>query len=172
MVDVSDLYYDCIDRIDLDNIENAEEYLVGCVTYLKRKTTGRADRDRVREDITMNRGLEKYRQELLTISHLSDEALSTLIASSIDLTGEIKRVISLHDKLRMATMNSDEAKVQANKAKKASDIFLRIVEILQPEAIHQKVKKGIRSRKDLPGNGKGHVKAKIVLGPTLFDGVD
>lgn len=76
---LDELYNECISRID-DDIEIAEEYLIGCVTYLRRQYTGRADRDRVREDFSLTRGLDKYERELHTISRLSDDSLSTLIA--------------------------------------------------------------------------------------------
>ena len=136
---IDDLYNKCIAKID-DDIETAEVYLVGCVTLLKRKYTGRADRDRVREDFTLTRGLEKYQRELNTISKLSDDALSSLIASSLDLTDDLRHVTDLFRKVKDASMDNSEAIKQATQARKASKLFQRIANILRPTK-NKKIKK-------------------------------
>ena len=115
---MTDLINICLNRIDED-VETAEEYLVGCVTYLKRKNDGRCDRDRVREDFAFMRGIEKYHRELSTIANLSDEALSSLIASTIDLSKDLRHICALFDKIKIASMPKDEAKRQSDKAKQA-----------------------------------------------------
>lgn len=130
MDEVESIFYVCLDRIDPTDVDVAQEYLIGCITFLKRKESGRADRDRVREDVLLSRGMEKYSEELKIVSRLSDDALATLIASSIDLSNEIKRVISLYEKVKLSCVDGKEAKTQAGKAKRASDLFARIAKIL------------------------------------------
>ena len=134
------LFYESLDRIDPDDIDVAQDYLIGCITFLKRKESGRADRDRVREDVILNRGMEKYVSELKIISSLSNDALATLIASSIDLSNEIKRVLSLYEKVKLSCVDGREAKIQAGKAKKASDMFARIAKLLDTTKIPNKKK--------------------------------
>lgn len=80
------LYYACIDRIDGEDLDLAEHTLIGCITYLHRQENGRADRDRVTEDFSLDRGIEKYEIELQIISKMAEESLRTIIASSIDLS--------------------------------------------------------------------------------------
>ena len=149
---IDDLYNKCIAKID-DDIETGEIYLIGCVTLLKRKYTGRADRDRIREDFSLTRGLEKYERELNTISKLSDDALASLIASSIDLTDDLRHVNDLFRKIKDATMDEKEAIKQAAQARKASNLFQRIANILRPTK-KKKVKK-----------------IKFLEDKSLFDGV-
>lgn len=129
---MTDLINLCLNRID-DDVEIAEEYLVGCVTYLKRKNDGRCDRDRVREDFAFMRGIEKYHRELSTISNLSDEALSSLIASTIDLSKDLRHICALFDKIKIASMPKDEAKRQSDKAKQASKLLDKVAKILEPK---------------------------------------
>lgn len=129
---LDELYNTCINRID-DDIDVAEEYLIGCVTYLRRQYTGRADRDRVREDFSLTRGLDKYERELHTISRLSDDSLSTLIASSLDLSKDLRHICILFDKIKIASMDKDDAKKQSAQAKRASDMFAKIAKILEPK---------------------------------------
>lgn len=129
---LDELYNRCINRID-DDIEIAEEYLIGCVTYLRRQYTGRADRDRVREDFSLIRGLNKYERELHAIVHLSDDSLCTLIASSLDLSKDLRHICDLFDKIKIASMDKDDAKKQSAQAKRASDMFAKIAKILEPK---------------------------------------
>ena len=149
---IDGLYNRCITKID-DDIETAEVYLIGCVTLLRRRYTGRADRDRIREDFSLTRGLEKYERELNTISKLSDDALSSLIASSIDLTDDLRHVNDLFRKIKDATMDEREAIKQAAQARKASNLFQRIANILRPKKKKEKKKN------------------KSIIGKNLFDGV-
>jgi len=129
---VDDLYYACIEKIDPD-IEIAEEYIIGCVTYLKRKLEGRADRDRVRDDVNLNRGMSKYSKEFTIIYNMSEDALSTLIASSIDLTHDVRHIADLLEKIERSNYDEVEARNQATKAKNAAKMLERIAKLLTPQ---------------------------------------
>jgi len=129
---VDDLYYACIEKIDPD-IEIAEEYIIGCITYLKRKEDGRADRDRVRDDVNLNRGMSKYSRELTIIYKLSEDALSTLIASSIDLTHDVRHIADVLEKIQRSNYDEVEARNQATKARNASRMLERIAKLLTPQ---------------------------------------
>lgn len=141
MEQLTSIFNKCVDRIDENDIEMAEECIVGCVTLLKRRFTGRADRDRIRADFSLNRGLEKYERELNTISKLSDDALSSLIASSIDLTDDLAHVEFIFNKIKDASLSPQEAIKQASKARKTANIFMRIADILRPATKKKKKKK-------------------------------
>jgi len=124
-----ELYYECIDKID-DNIEIAEEYLIGCITWLCRQSNGRADRDRISDDLKLDRGVHKYHTELVIISRLSEPSLSTLIASSLDLTKEVNHLMDIYEKIKTASYDSIQSHHQATKAKKAADILTKIHKLL------------------------------------------
>lgn len=122
-VNVEALYYACIDRIDDENIEVAEEYLIGCVTFLHRQTYGRADRDRVAEDFGLDRGIEKYETELAVISKMSESGLATLIASSLDFSKELDRLEKTYAHIRNSVYDETEADHQVTKFDKAIAIL-------------------------------------------------
>lgn len=134
-MEVDALYYACIDRID-ERLELAEEYLVGCVTFLYRQKTGRADRDRVAEDFSLNRGLEKYIEELTIISRLSDSAMATLIASSLDLAKELERLEDIHSKISLATYDDVEAHNQTSKIDKAILMLENMKTLIKDKGAH------------------------------------
>lgn len=119
---IEDLYYQCIDRID-DDVQKAENYLIGCITFLYRQEHGRADRDRIREDFSLNRGLEKYTQELTIISRLPESSLSTLIASSLDLSKFIVDLSEVVEKTKDAIPDDVQAFGQRSKIKKAINLL-------------------------------------------------
>lgn len=120
---VEALYYVCIDRIDDENLEIAEEYLIGCITFLQRQKNGRADRDRIKEDFEINRGIHKYEEELEIISRMKDSTLCTLIASSLDLSKEVERLTEVHSKISDAVYDEVQAYNQTAKINKAIDIL-------------------------------------------------
>jgi len=122
MEDIEALYYQCIDRID-GSLEIAEDYLIGCVTFLHRQEHGRADRDRIAEDFNMNRGLQKYIIELTIIARLSDASLCTLIASSLDLSKEVDRLKDIHSKIKNAIYDDVQAYNQTSKIRNAIKIL-------------------------------------------------
>lgn len=138
---IEDLYNKCISKIDDEDIEIAEYYLIGCVTLLKRRYTGRADRDRVREDFKLIRGWDKYERELNTIAKLSDDALASLIASSIDLTDDVRHITDLFKKIKDASMDSNEAIKQSSQALKAANLLQKIANILRPKKKKKETKK-------------------------------
>jgi len=117
------LYYVCIDRIDDENLELAEEYLIGCITFLHRQANGRADRDRIKEDFDLDRGVEKYEDELIIISRMRDETLRTLIASSLDLSSYVDMLTDVHDKINGAVYDKVQAYNQTAKIRKAIKIL-------------------------------------------------
>lgn len=106
------LYYACIDRIDDEDIELAEETLIGCITYLHRQEHGRADRDRVAEDFQLDRGLGKYEVELKVISLLKEESLRTIIASSMDFSKIREQVKALEELIAGAVYDEVQADFQ------------------------------------------------------------
>jgi len=120
---VEALYYECIDKIDDENIEQAEHYLIGCVTFLHRQAHGRADRDRVKEDFEINRGIHKYEEELTIISRLSEPKLHTLIASSLDLTDLVAQIEGICQIMGNAIYEEVQAYNQTAKIKKAKKLF-------------------------------------------------
>ncbi len=130
---VEELYYLCIDRMRGKTLEISEEYLLGCITLLKRRMDGRADRDRIRQDLALFRGINKYERELKLIVKMDENALTCLIASSVDLSMELSRIRDLFDRIKDADFNEDEAKSQATKARLASGIMSKIAQILKPK---------------------------------------
>ena len=145
------MYSSCITRIDPYAIEEdgtinddrfnmAESLLIGGITLLKRKSNGRADRDRIREDIKFDRGLEKYEEEIRKVFNASDEYLSDLIAESIDLSplvDHIKYIVSAIKKSDLRIRQKVE-KTQAGKTKKSIKFLMSISNKLAP---NRKVKK-------------------------------
>ncbi len=134
-MNVVDLYYNCIDRID-DDLEIAEEYLIGCVTFLHRQTHGRADRDRIKEDFDINRGIHKYEDELTIISRMKEETLRTLIASSLDLSSEIDRLADIYEKINGAVYDKVQAHNQTAKIRKAIKILESMELIINDKGNH------------------------------------
>lgn len=120
------LYYECIDKIDDENIEQAEYYLIGCVTFLQRQAHGRADRDRVAEDFSMNRGIHKYKEELTIISRLSEMSLHTLIASSLDLSDLVEQIEGICKIMENAVYDEVQAYNQTAKIKKCQKYFEKL----------------------------------------------
>jgi len=112
------LYYKCIDKID-DNLEKAEPYLISCITFLSRKKHGRADKDRITKDFSLNRGVHKYKEELTIISRLPRSSLATLIASSLDLSPLVEEISKIHKKTNNAIYDEVEANNQNAKIQKA-----------------------------------------------------
>jgi len=84
-----DLYMQCFSRFKEDT---AEEYLINIITHLKRETGERVDRYRVQDDIMLNRGLDKYENELKTILKLDDEHIDYLTAKTMDFADELTRL--------------------------------------------------------------------------------
>lgn len=116
-----------------DDVEVSEEYLIGCVTSLKRRSQGRADRDRIREDFNLMRGLDKYERELNLISKMDENALTCLIATTLDLSKEVKRMKRILERIRYANFDDDQTKSQATKAQIASGIMKKISALLKPK---------------------------------------
>lgn len=129
---IENAYLAVLDRLD-DDVETAERYCIGCITYLKRKHDGRADRDRVREDVLLNRGLDKYSRELNQLLTMSDTSLQTLKASSLDLAPEVKSITHIKELIKDSCHYQDEALEQATKAKKMAKMLLEICNTLSGE---------------------------------------
>lgn len=127
---IEDLYYKCIEKID-DDVEKAEYYLIGCITFLCRQTHGRADRDRIAEDFSLNRGLEKYVEELTIISRLPESSLSTLIASSLDLSMVIKNLSEIVEKAKGAIYDDVQSYGQTTKIKKAMHLLSELNKLVK-----------------------------------------
>lgn len=128
--EIEDLYYTCIDRID-DDVETAEHYLIGCITFLYRQTHGRADRDRITEDFSLNRGLEKYVEELTIISRLPSNSLSTLIASSLDLSMVVNNLSEIVEKARGAIYDDVQSYGQTSKIRKSIQLLTELDGLLR-----------------------------------------
>lgn len=141
---IEDLYYKCIDKIDDENMENAEHYLIGCVTFLHRQTHGRADRDRIKEDFEISRGMSKYEEELRIISRLEEAKLHTLIASSLDLSDLVAQIEGICKIMGNAIYDEVQAYNQTAKLKKCG--------------------KGIEILEKLINDKGGHIQ------PSLFEG--
>lgn len=124
------LYYKCIDRLD-DELEKAESYLISCITFLHRKEHGRADKDRIREDFSLNRGVYKYKEELTIISRLPESSLSTLIASSLDLSPLVEEITNIHEKVNNAIYDDVEANSQSVKIRKAIAILQELSTVIR-----------------------------------------
>lgn len=114
------LYYACIDRIDDEDLESAEEYLIGCVTFLHRQSHGRADRDRIKDDFEINRGIHKYEEELRIISRLEEAKLHTLIASSLDLSELVAQIEGICKIMENAVYDEVQAYNQTAKIRRCS----------------------------------------------------
>lgn len=125
------LYYACIDRIDDEDIELAEEALIGCVTYLHRQETGRADRDRVKEDFDLDRGLEKYETELKVISLLKEESLRTIIASSADFSRLREEVRAKRELIEGAVYDEVQADYQVPILKETIEHLTEIMNMIK-----------------------------------------
>lgn len=123
------LYNNIISRID-GNIDVAEQYIIGAVSYLKRKNDGRSDKDRIRADFEINRGIEKYERELTTMLNLSDTAFESLIGSSVDLTPNVRIVKDVLSKVKCANFFTDDAKEESTKAKNMARMLLEICYIV------------------------------------------
>lgn len=138
---VEALYYECIDRINGEDLDIAEEYLIGCVTFLHRQTHGRADRDRVAEDFSLDRGMEKYESELAVISKMSESGLATLIASSLDFSKELKRIKELYGNVRIAVYEDTEADFQVCKLNEAIEILTEMTKCIKDKDFRRNILK-------------------------------
>jgi len=118
------LYFLCIERID-DDIDVAEDFLVGCITYLKKAFYGRAERERVEHNLSISH-YEPYERELTLIVNMEDDSLSSLIASSVDLSTILKKVTIIFEKIQDADFNQTQMNVHASKAKRSGDMLLKI----------------------------------------------
>lgn len=127
---IENIYYKCIEKID-DDINKAEYYLIGCVTFLYRQDNGRADRDRIAEDFSLNRGLEKYVAELTIISRLSNSSLATLIASSIDLSKVVNDLGEIVEKAKSAIQDDVRSYNQTAKIKKAMLLLTELSKVMR-----------------------------------------
>lgn len=144
MIDhLDEMYSSCITRIDPYAIEEdgtinddrfnmAESLLIGGITLLKRKSNGRADRDRIREDIKFDRGLDKYEEEIRKVFNSSDEYLSDLIAESIDLSHLVDHIKYIVSVIKKADLRGKEQKTQAGRARKAVTLLQKLTCKLKP----------------------------------------
>lgn len=89
---MENLYFKCLDRMNGADIETSEDYFISCIAYLRRELTGRADKDRIRDDFLYMRGLEKYQREMKLINQMERGALDCLIAVSLDLKSIFRRL--------------------------------------------------------------------------------
>lgn len=121
------LYNHCLERVTLGDIEAGEKVLIKCITYLVRERTGRADHDRITEDVVWNRGMDKYLPELELIAKLDDQELSILVSNNFDATpvvNEAKRIYEL------VTTSNVQNKKEAKKILQAAKMFLSIAKII------------------------------------------
>ena len=119
-----ELFYKCIDRID-DDIKIAEEFLVGCIHEI----TIRHDKEIARDIIRSNLEtlyVDKYRREFNLILGMSEDGLSSLIASSIDLSIIYKQVNLIYDKIELAVIDDVTANCHAHKAERAGKKLIAI----------------------------------------------
>ena len=128
---IEDAYYKCIDKLGGD-IERDEPYLIKCVTFLHRQAHGRADRDRITADFTMDRGIEKYENELIIISKLSKSELATLIASSIDLSPLVKELEEKCERVKKGIVYDEvHAKHVTEQIHKAREMLIELSKVIR-----------------------------------------
>jgi hypothetical protein len=144
-----------LERIDKD-IEIAEEYLAGCITYLLRQHKGTADRDRVSSDLKLNRGIEKYERELKQILALSDDSLAILIANTIDITKDIKHLKDVYTQLEKFGTKHIEISKQSIQAKRAAGLLDNISKILNSERKMEITQKKISEIRPYVNNARIH----------------
>lgn len=137
--DIDDLFYAALERIDPTDADVASEYIVGALTYLQRSFNGRSDRDRVRDDVELNRGLKKYERELTAIIRMSDDALAALIANSIDLSADARHIEKILKHVEKAGWCVMDASKQCSQAKRIAKMMTRIATILEPKKIDRSV---------------------------------
>lgn len=121
----SDLYQSFIIRLG-DDIEEAEQIAVRIISHLRRDRHDRADIDRIREDFSIMRGIDKYREELIIVNRLNDEALAYLVAQTIDLSKIIDMLKSTLKSVKSAKMSRDYASKQERKARNGIKILTEI----------------------------------------------
>jgi hypothetical protein len=122
--EAEELYYQCCERID-DDLEIAEEFLVGCVFHVREKFNGRAYRDRIENHFKMA-NFEPFIREMQFIMTLDDDILDALIATSLDLSPILKKVQIIYEKIEYANYDEVEASVHCNKARRAGNMLISI----------------------------------------------
>lgn len=124
------LFYTCCDRIDQD-LEVAESFLVGCITYIIRDRGEKGVRQKVKDDLCMN-NYEPYLRELRLIASMRDDSINALITSSLDISDILKKVTILYEHAKDSDYDLVMPSTHANKAKAASELLAKIAELMKP----------------------------------------
>ena len=100
---IDNLYYECLDRVNED-ITIAEPFIVGCVYVLLLRYGKKISRSTVEENIG-NMHYHPYERQLKLISTMEEGSLSSLIASSIDMSRVVKEIKIIHDNIELADID-------------------------------------------------------------------
>lgn len=122
-----ELYYKCLEKIDGD-IAVAEFFLISCIKEVKKRLFDvEIDRNLIKTNFD-NFNVYMYEKEMVFISNLCDESLSSLIASSLDLSFIYETTKIIWDKIEYATMDEVTATVHTTKAVKSAKMLNKIAE--------------------------------------------
>ena len=130
MIEAEELFYRCSDRID-DDMEVAESFLIGCISYVIRDRGEKGVRQKIKDDLGMS-NYEPYIRELKLISTMCDDSIHALITSSIDLSHILKQVIIVYDHAKDADFDLVQPSTHANKAKRAGVMLIKLSEQMKP----------------------------------------
>lgn len=129
-MEAENLFYTCCERIDQD-VEVAEPFLVGCITYIIRDRGERGIRQKVKDDLCMN-NYEPYLRELRLIASMHDDSIQALVTSSLDLSVILKQVEIVYTHAIDADFSKVQPSTHANKARRASDMLMELSKLMKP----------------------------------------
>lgn len=124
------LFYQCCERIDED-MEVAEPFLVGCITYLKRDKGEKGVRKWVKDDLKMC-NYEPYLRELRLISTMHEDSIQALITSSLDLAPVLRQIEIIYAHAKDADYSLVQPSTHANKAKRGCKLLEKLSQLMKP----------------------------------------
>lgn len=120
-------YYDLLERLEND------ENVANCIYYLRklREPDIRIDKLRIKEDLAITRGLNKYEFEINLMVKMTEDKLQTVLASSLDFTNIDMTAREYKKLLKAEAMPDKEAERQSQIAERISRAFQDIANKLK-----------------------------------------
>lgn len=127
------LFFQCCERIDEDVIV-AEEYLVGCVMWLKRdrgEKDAKSSRKYIENDFSVG-NYDNYLRDFRLISTMRDDALEALVFSTIDYSIIEKKVRVIHRLKKNIDKDDTKETPHMQKVERSITMLQDILEYMKP----------------------------------------